>query len=98
MNTHFRQGDILISQIDSLPEGAEKQESTIILRGEATGHHHSLVGGDIFTKDGSLFLVVPDSAQVVHQEHDTIPLSKGFYAVGRQREYLSQDMTRVVID
>lgn len=97
MNTIYRQGDLLLIQ-STLPEGAVKQKTHIILRGEATGHSHALVGGDIFEKDHVMYLVVKGSGKVVHQEHDAIPLSKGVYAVRRQREYLSKDMTKVVID
>ncbi len=42
---HYRQGDVLIERIDTIPTTANKQprSSRIILaHGEATGHHHAL--------------------------------------------------------
>lgn len=42
---HYRQGDVLIERIDSIPAKATKQKRTtrvILAHGEVTGHHHQL--------------------------------------------------------
>ena len=98
MEKQFRQGDVLITGIDQLPKGSKKLVSKIIVEGEATGHSHTLVGGDIFSKEGLLYLVVGANGKVTHQEHNTIELESGVYAVQRQKEYLSSDMTKLVVD
>lgn len=60
----------------------------IILWGEVTGHAHRLVGGQTFTdSNGNVFLNLLKTAKIVHEEHDTIPLKAGTYAILRTREY-----------
>lgn len=93
-----RQGDILITSIGSIPSGVKKVPTGIIVYGESSGHAHRLVGGDVLHKGDAMFLNVPKSATIVHEEHKTITLGKGKYAVTRQREYMAKDMTRVVVD
>src|SRR5262245_37554454 len=42
---HYRQGDVLIERIDSIPSTAKKQKRSrkvILAHGEVTGHHHAL--------------------------------------------------------
>lgn len=96
---YARQGDVAILQpITKLPENAQKLKTKVIVYGEATGHHHSLVGGDIFEKDGLMYLVMGKPGSIIHQEHDTIELNTGIYPVRRQRRYASSDMTALVID
>lgn len=93
-----RQGDLLITKVNSIPKG-KVILSGILLRGEVTGHSHRVVGAKVTqVKDGSMFFEVAKKAQLLHEEHNTINLSKGKYAVIRQREYMSKDMVRVVVD
>lgn len=43
--THWRQGDVLIELIDSVPSSATKQKKStaiVLAHGEVTGHHHTL--------------------------------------------------------
>src|SRR5690242_21656374 len=43
--THYRQGDVLIERIDTIPTTASKQRRSkrvILAHGEVTGHHHCL--------------------------------------------------------
>ena len=96
-NIHYRQGDVLIERIDSLPKNIKKlareQGRVVLAHGEATGHHHSLVDEHValFTSSeqtGVTFLEVCDAmAALTHQEHATITLPPGNYRVTRQREY-----------
>lgn len=93
-----RQGDVLFTKIEALPEGLKQRKSQIIVEGEATGHHHSLVAGRVLEDaQGYLFLEVLKATQIVHQEHQPIGLEPGFYRVTRQREY-TPEAIRVVMD
>ncbi len=94
----YRQGNLLIMKTGEIPKGAKRVVSGIVLRGEATGHNHRLIGGNVFEKGGVMYLEVAKAARLVHEEHKTIKLSGGKYAVKRQREYQSKDMTRLVVD
>ena len=66
----YRQGDVLLTRIDKLPEGLDSRQSRIIVEGEVTGHQHRLVTGRVLSDaQGALFLEVLQATQVVHQEH-----------------------------
>ena len=94
-----RQGDLLFTKVRELPKKLKKVQGGIILRGETTGHAHRLISGDVLKdKNGIMYLSVLTGGKVVHEEHNTISLPKGKYAVVRQREYQSKDMVRVVVD
>lgn len=93
-----RQGDILFQKIDKFPLGLKLKNTEIIVYGESTSHAHRLKGGSIFTgKDGLMYLKVAKEALVTHEEHKTIKLSKGFWAIIRQREY-TPEAIRTVAD
>ena len=94
----YRQGDIYIQEIHDIPVGVKKASDGIILRGESSGHAHRIIGGELLKKGEAMFLNVLKKAQIVHEEHKTIDLPHGKYGVVRQREYLSKDMTKVVVD
>lgn len=95
----FRQGDVLIHEIDRLPDNLSKVTSKTLVYGEVTGHSHRLQKGQVWKDDkDNLFLDVTTPTMIVHEEHKPIKLDKGFYAIIRQREYTSADMTRLVID
>jgi len=94
----YRQGDLLLTQIIALPKGLKKLSTLILLRGEATGHSHRLTSGSVFKRGDNLYLALEGDSQLVHEEHNTVDLPSGFYAVTRQREYTSENMTRLVVD
>ena len=83
----YRHGDILIKLIDKLPEEAVKQKSNVLVYGEASGHAHALEGGDVFKMGEAIFLIIANKGKITHQEHKTIKLDKGNYAVLRTREF-----------
>src|SRR5690348_3130267 len=95
----YRQGDLLITRVGQVPEQAVAQASSIILRGETTGHAHRLLGGEVRVVDATaaMYLVCAAQAQVVHEEHHTITLPPGLYRVTRQREYSPEEI-RLVVD
>lgn len=94
----YRQGDVLIRKIDSLPTiELSEVKSGIILYGEATGHKHRITKGRLFkSKDDSMFLSVSRQGFIVHEEHNPITLDKGYYAIIRQREYHPEEIRNVI--
>ena len=40
----YQQGDVLMREVDSIPEGLEVKEDGILAEGEATGHAHRILG------------------------------------------------------
>jgi hypothetical protein len=95
----FRQGDVLLIEVNSIPftkiQPIEEENGRVVLaHGEVTGHHHSFKGSNrisFFRADegeGGRYLTIKDSsADLVHQEHDTIQVPAGNYKVVQQRTY-----------
>lgn len=86
----YQQGDVLIRQVDFIPEDLEAREDGILAEGEATGHAHRVVGEGtrLFGSPlGDVFMDVPKRIEVVHEEHKKIALPPGKYQVSIVREY-----------
>jgi hypothetical protein len=97
------QGDILIERVeDDVPSGAIVRTvhdgPVTIAEGEATGHHHRLLGSVAMYRDDAIARDIPQglyiahvevlspTARLVHEEHAPIVLDKGTYRVRRQRQ------------
>jgi hypothetical protein len=104
----FRQGDVMLVRINALPVGAKKMrvggDRIILALGEATGHHHSIskkkgrlyeVPGTQPGTQATIVEVAAALAELEHQEHDALPLPRGFYRVELQREYHPEAIRRV---
>ncbi len=88
----WRQGDVFIMTVASIPPGAEPLRHGVLVEGEATGHSHvveDLDAAQVFRSGDNLYLrVVGRAVRIVHQEHGPITLSPGTYRVWKQREYI----------
>jgi hypothetical protein len=100
----WRQGDVYIETVSSIPEGAVERNSSVLADGEVTGHQHRIKdfrSAIVFEVRGQLFVdVLAEIADIVHEEHDTIRLKRGQYRVWRQREYDPRQVVRqrIVMD
>ena len=99
-NAIYRQGDVLIRRIQSLPKQAAQPRLTGILAyGEATGHAHKvedLAHAEVLEIGNGLYLRVgEDGVRVVHEEHGAITLPPGNYEVEVQREYTPEAIRNV---
>lgn len=98
----WRQGDILIQQVDAIPEHATVLPHLILAKSEATGHRHAVQparGIRLLSWASMLYLDVPTPrATIVHPEHRPIELPRGTYRVWRQREYGGAQPSRPVRD
>ncbi len=97
----YRQGDVLLAQVDRLPENALRQEpdgSRVVLAyGEVTGHAHAVevCYATMYRQGDKDFLRVQQGAVLRHEEHAPLTLEPGIYRVVRQREYEHQGWRRV---
>jgi hypothetical protein len=89
----YRHGEILLQQVETIPEGAIARKTNVVATGK-TGHDHRLTGGQILepnTPDGgttSYIDITADGAGIDHDEHGKIALAAGEkYEVIRQREF-----------
>lgn len=103
----YRQGDVLIVPVSSIPKEVEpiarEQGRAILAHGEATGHAHAVKDkrATLFRdpKLATVFMLVSGDEPVAleHDEHDSITIAPGNYQVIRQREY-SPEAIRNVAD
>jgi hypothetical protein len=95
----YRHGDVLMEQIEHLPNGIRQCSHMVLAYGESTGHSHRIADpstASTFELDGQLFLkVIAPSAKLIHEEHDTIDLPQGIYRVWQQREYTPGEIRRI---
>jgi hypothetical protein len=100
MGKQYRQGDVLLVAVDSLPPNAavESHDGRLVLAyGEVTGHAHAVNAAvaQLYTAGGAQFLQVSERTELVHEEHASITLEPGLYRVVRQREYSPREIRRV---
>jgi hypothetical protein len=99
-NKIYRQGDVLIIPVDTIPTGLTRTKKVTLALGEVTGHHHSILEGAIGFADNETelteyFSVESESANLTHQEHDTISLPQGNYRKVIQVEYTPAELRNV---
>ena len=96
----YRQGDVLLKQIQKLPENL-KVKNKILAYGEATGHHHRFESEQVQVfkdKEGNQFVEVVQPSKLVHEEHAEIEIPEGSYIVITQREFDIREGVRQVMD
>ena len=98
MAKYFRQGDVVLKQINSIPSGLKNKDLTLAY-GEITGHQHRLLTGSVVVDtNGTQYVELSVPTQLVHEEHDTLELPKGCFQVLLQREYDVVNGIRSVLD
>lgn len=110
MRKPIAQGDVMLIPAEALPDGLRSVERVngrlILAEGEVTGHHHSIVAVGVELLEPEVqeipgiverFLRVceGDAVALTHQEHDTVTLAPGLWAVRSQREFCSGQIARV---
>jgi galactokinase/mevalonate kinase-like predicted kinase len=100
----YRQGDVLLKRVRSIPEEAKQQEfkeRIVLAYGEVTGHAHAIHDLDnvdvLVTGEGAMYLRIKQAATLQHEEHGAITLPAGNYERVIQREY-SPEAIRNVMD
>jgi len=91
----YRQGDVLLRRTSRTITKRHKKVARdsrgriVLAEGEATGHAHAICEPhvELFDLSGERFLQVDAPANLVHEEHHTIPIPPGMYEVIQQREY-----------
>lgn len=102
----FRQGDVLIVKVSSIPKNLEKIENdgnrVVLAYGEVTGHAHAIYEPekvDHYVVDEiTQYLRSIADVKLLHEEHDPIHLDEGCYKIIQQREYDQLGQIRRVMD
>ena len=103
----YRHGDLLIRQVDKIPESATQLSTNIIAHGE-NGNTHKLHGShQVYGTHSSqnyriiepTYFQAKEDISLKHQEHATLKISKGNYVIIHEREYEPfKDIEQEVID
>lgn len=92
----YRQGDVLVEEIQDIPEDCERRKDNLIVAGEVSDHGHFIINAELLEMGEELFIDVAEQAELKHltistkdttNEHHTIQIPKGKYKVINQREY-----------
>lgn len=103
----LRQGDVLLISVDNMPsevtEVPRDKRGVILAEGEMTGHYHGITSrsATLYRTESDLrFLRVGGGAPVAlaHQEHVTVKIPVGDYAVALHAEYVPGELPRQVAD
>ena len=99
-NAIYRQGDVLIRRITSLPtQKAQLRLTGLLAYGEVTGHAHrveDLTRAEVLEVGKGLYLrVAEDGVRIVHEEHAPVSLPAGNYEIEIQREYTPEAIRNV---
>ena len=83
----YRQGDVVLKQVNDLPKDAKPVRRKLRMRGE-TGNPHVLEGNHkLYRSGGQLYVVVEEPCRLVHPEHQLILVKPGVYRVERVRSF-----------
>lgn len=102
MSVQYRQGDVFIQSVETIPEAVveipREHGHVILAHGEVTGHYHGIknrVAKFYKNEAGERFLDLSKPCDLTHQEHETISLPAGRYKVIQQREYSPESIRSV---
>jgi hypothetical protein len=98
MNKQYRQGDVLLELVGTIPDSAKPVKEQIIAHGETSNHCHRVTDGvEVLEAAGEKFLQVSKDGKLEHVlvsspatwtgEHHPIELPPGKYRVIQQQEY-----------
>jgi hypothetical protein len=105
-NLILRQGDVILIQVDSLPDGVKEvkcKDRCVLAHGKVTGHAHvinpkevkAFSSQPVFDAGAERFIQVMNKATLRHEEHTAIEIPAGIYRVAIQTEYSPQELRRV---
>lgn len=95
----IRQGDVMLVRVKSVPRGAKlmAENHAVLAEGEVTGHAHrvEVAGLKMYEDETGIYVDIPETALLRHDEHSPIPLERGIYRLIRQREYEPQGVRNI---
>lgn len=103
----YRQGDVLIVAVESVPadlvEVPRTKRGVVLAEGEVTGHAHRIPSrhASLYRSETDaryLRVMGPAPVQLQHEEHSPVTLPPGSYRVTIHREYQPGELPRQVQD
>jgi len=103
----YRQGDVLIVAVDSVPTSAtalpRTKRGVVLAEGEVTGHAHRIPSrhASLYRSETDaryLRVMGPAPVALRHEEHRTVEIPPGNYRVTIHTEYVPGELPRQVQD
>lgn len=103
----YRQGDVLIVAVESIPAGVTEvkrgKRGVVLAEGEVTGHAHRIPSrhASLYRSEtDARYMRVEGTAPVAlnHEEHSTVSIPPGNYRVTIHQEYVPGELPRQVAD
>lgn len=92
----YRQGDLLFIKIDNIPDNyLNHKEDNIILQSSSIANPHIVKNGYFYPyqredsydrKNIHGYLDALGETNILHKEHPSLPIPKGYYKIIRQKE------------
>ncbi len=103
----YRQGDVLIERVESMPDDATKiprsKRGVVLAEGEVTGHAHRIPSrtASLYRSESDaryLRVMGPAPVALKHEEHTAVVIPSGDYRVTIHAEYSPGQLPRTVAD
>lgn len=94
----YRQGDVLLIEVQSIPQDAcQEKGQAILAHGEVTGHDHRIKdrSAKVLKKGSKRYLRLAKGSVLEHEEHGHLTIPKGDYEIIVQREYAPEAIRNV---
>lgn len=97
-----RQGDIYLTKIEDVPEGAKEINEMQLAPGTTKGSRHVVHGARVFVLPESTdpllgpIVTSKERFEVQHPEHANFSMPSGTYQVTYQRDYAREERARVM--
>ena len=101
----YRQGDVLLIPVGpEIAHGLKPHTEAIVARGEATGHSHVIIDGDVLVDaEGKLFVRAKHGTELRHAteadtkaDHDWFKIPPDLYEVRIEEDYTPEGLRHVV--
>jgi hypothetical protein len=85
---YYEHGDVILFPVESIK--GKELNTNILMEGEVTGHKHIIEKEktQLFMDERNVVYVeVKEPASLTHEEHGKIVIDKGYYQIGRVKQY-----------
>ena len=103
MEMQYRNGDVFLRKVESLPGDAETSAvhpAEVLAYGEVTGHSHRLTGTTVERYDHAnrAYVLLSEAGILTHEEHGEAVIPAGVYELIIERDYDPSIYARRVVD
>jgi hypothetical protein len=96
-NKYARQGDVILEEVESIPEGAIPLAGETLALGEVTGHSHRFPPGavQLFKYNDETYGRILRQEALIHEEHAPVTIKGDFFKYRIQRQHTPEGWSYV---